>query len=380
MSWGSWLLQAVIAVVVIGIVGVIALSIRHGMASHGIGFSFSFLDEVARFRISEGRTISFENGSLALAPYAASDAYWQAFVTGLYNTIRIAVIGIALSSIVGIVVGAGRLSSNWLVNRLCLAFVELIRNTPLLIQLFFWYFAVVLQLPPISQASNVYGSLIASQQGLYLPAPITGAGWENGQYFIYAGIVIAFIAWWNLRLRYRFVISLLPLAILWAVAALIYGNPVALSFPEIGRFHAQGGLHLSPEFVALLSALVIYTGAFIAEIVRGAIQSVHKGQREAALSLGLGESTIMRIIILPQALRVIIPPVGNQYINLTKNTSLAIAVGYPDLFNVYGTIANQSGRSLEGILIIMAGYLLLNWVISGLVNRYNKHVIAKGVR
>lgn len=364
----------------IGILGAIALIIRNSLAAHDIGFSFDFLSQSARFRISEGLTLSNSHGSWTLAPYRGSDAYWQAFLTGLYNTIRVAVVGIVLSSVIGVLVGAGRLSTNWLVNRICFAFVELIRNTPLLVQLFFWYFAVVLKLPAISQAGNLYGFFIASQQGIYVPALIPGPGWAFGQYFVYAGIAAMLLTWWRYRRRGRFALGLLALALPWIVAAMVFGNPLVPGFPEVGRFHAQGGLHLSPEFSALLLALIVYTAAFIAEIVRGAIQSIDKGQWEAALGLGLSEGAVMRMIILPQALRIIVPPVGNQYINLTKNTSLAIAIGYPDLFNVYGTIANQSGRSLEGILIVMAGYLLLSWIISSLVNHYNRRVMARGAR
>jgi len=347
-----------------------------GMVSRGIPFTFSFLWQEAGFSISEGKTIAFEGGRIVLRPFEPSDAYWQAFFTGVYNTLRVSVAGIVLTTLLGVMVGVGRLSSNWLVNRLSFAYVELVRNTPLLVQLFFWYFGAILKLPPIRQASEWFG-MIVSQRGVFVPWPVPGPGFDRYLPFFLGGL-LAFLlgALWSRGRRGLWLLGLLLLAAGWLYA----GDPFVLSVPEKRGFRVVGGAQLSPEFSAVLLALVVYTASYIAEIVRGAIQSLPKGQWEAAFSLGLNYGQTLRYVILPQALRIIVPPLGNQYLNLTKNSSLAIAVGYPDLFNVYGTIANQSGRSLEGILIVMGVYLSLSLTISALVNAYNRRVALRGAR
>jgi len=368
------LLQLGVSLAVLGALFFLGYTAYQGMVARGIPFTFAFLGQEAGFTISEGKTLAFEGQRLVLRPFMPSDAYWQAFFTGVYNTLRVSIAGIVLTTLLGVLVGVGRLSSNWLVNRLSFAFVELVRNTPLLVQMFFWYFGAILKLPPVRQASEVFG-LVISQRGLFVPWPVPGPGWAAFAPFFW-GALVAFLLglFWGRGRRWLLLIGALALV----VGYLVAGDPLVLSVPEKRGFRVIGGAQLSPEFSAVLLSLVVYTASYIAEIVRGAILSLPQGQWEAARSLGLSYGQTLRLVILPQAMRIIVPPLGNQYLNLTKNSSLAIAVGYPDLFNVYGTIANQSGRSLEGILIVMGVYLTLSLTISALVNAYNRRVALKG--
>lgn len=368
------LLQVAVSLAVLGALFFLGYTAYRGMIARGIPFTFSFLTQEAGFTISEGKTLAIEHGRILLRPFQPSDAYWQAFFTGVYNTLRVSLAGIVLTTVLGVLVGVGRLSSNWLVNRLAFAYVELVRNTPLLVQMFFWYFGAILKLPPVRQASELFG-MIVSQRGLFVPWPVPGPGWSHFAPFFWGAVVLLFVgAFWPRARRYAWGLG----ALLLVGGYLIAGDPLVISVPEKRGFRVVGGAQLSPEFSAVLLSLVVYTASYIAEIVRGAIQSLPKGQWEAAYSLGLSPGQTLRLVILPQAMRIIVPPLGNQYLNLTKNSSLAIAVGYPDLFNVYGTIANQSGRSLEGILIVMGVYLALSLTISALVNLYNRRVALRG--
>lgn len=365
-------------VAVIGGVVMLVLAIHRGLQQHGIPFGFGFLRQKAGFQISEGRTLAIHHGWPSLVGFSANDTNWQAFATGLFNTIKASIIAIVFSTIIGILLGAARISTNWLARQLALVVVELVRNTPLLVQLFFWYFAVVLKLPPIVHATTLYGSLIASRQGVYLPTLVATTHWSTFRWFLYVGMLLVIACLAILKRRHRIWASLGVLLSSCLLGWVVSGNPLSVQFPIAGHFNAQGGVEISPEFFAILMALVVYTAAFIAEIVRGAIQSINRGQWEAAFSIGLTRLQALKDIIIPQAYRIIVPPLGNQYLSLAKNTSLAIAIGFPDLFNVYGTIANQTGRSLEGILIVMLAYLVLNWIISGLVNLYNRRLIRVG--
>ncbi len=368
------LLQVAVSLAVLGALFFLGYTAYRGMIARGIPFTFSFLTQEAGFTISEGKTLAIEHGRILLRPFQPSDAYWQAFFTGVYNTLRVSLSGIVLTTVLGVLVGVGRLSSNWLVNRLAFAYVELVRNTPLLVQMFFWYFGAILKLPPVRQASELFG-MIVSQRGLFVPWPVPGPGWGHfAPFFWGAAVLLLAGALWPRARRYAWGLGALMLV----GGYLIAGDPLVISVPEKRGFRVVGGAQLSPEFSAVLLSLVVYTASYIAEIVRGAIQSLPKGQWEAAYSLGLSPGQTLRLVILPQAMRIIVPPLGNQYLNLTKNSSLAIAVGYPDLFNVYGTIANQSGRSLEGILIVMGVYLALSLTISALVNLYNRRVALRG--
>lgn len=354
------------------------LAVRRGLRAHGIPFELGFLRQPAGIDISQGYTIAVDRGWLALRPYSSEDSNAQALITGLLNTVGVAFLAIVLSTALGLCVGVGRLSTNWVIRQLTLGFVELVRNTPLLIQLFFWYFAVILKLPPIGSATALYGAVIASQQGIYLPTFHARAGAAGFLWFLAAGIVLAGLArLGQARPRVRScAVGAAGMAL--AIGLVVCGSPLVLEAPVTGKFSAVGGIAISPEMAALLCALVVNSAAFIAEMVRGAIQSVARGQWEAAAALALTRRQTLRDVVLPQAFRVIVPGLGNQYVSLTKSTSIAIAIGYPDLFNVYGTIANQTGRSLEGIILVMAAYLILSWTISVLLNAYNRRLMAAG--
>lgn len=373
----STLAQLVAVVASIGFVGFLVYTAVNGMAARGIPFTFGFLSAEAGFTISEGSLLTIEDGRLTLREFRPTDAYLSAFVAGLLNTLKVAAIGILLATVLGLAIGVARLSSNGLLRTLTFSYVEAVRNTPLLVQMFFWYFAVFLSLPAAREAAAWYGGLIVTNQGTFVPWPVLS---EPAGPFVTALVVallLGTVAYFVGRKKDRGVALGLGTLVITAIIGLsISGLPFTLSVPELGRFRITGGASLSPEFVALLLSLVIYTGAFIAEVVRGAVLSIPGGQLEASRSLGLTQGQTMRLVILPQAVRVMIPPIGNLYLSLMKNTSLAVAIGYPDLFNVYKTVGNQSGRSLEGVLIVMVVYLVLSLLISGAINAYNQRVLS----
>ncbi len=378
---GDHVLQIGVVLGAIAIVLGLAASVYIGLASHHIPIDFSFLSQVSGLHLSEGLTLDLSR-PWDLVPFSSSDTNLQALILGLYNTLKVALLGIVFSTLLGLLVGIGRVSPNWLLNRVCLVFVDLVRNTPLLIQLFFWYFAVVLQLPALRSAAQFYG-VIASRQGIYTPSLLGVPAWPDFWWAALASLVLAAVI---LRLTrrpgahaFRWP-GIAVIAIAWGVALAALGHPLQIDLPVASRFRASGGLAFTPEFSAILLALVVYTAAFIAEIVRGSIEAVSTRQWMAAYALGLKRHQAMTHIILPQAFRILVPPLVNQYLNLAKNTSLAIAIGFPDLFNVYGTVANQTGRSMEGILIVMVAYLALNWVISLVMNLYNRRLMAQGAR
>ncbi|WP_457631171.1 amino acid ABC transporter permease [Oceanithermus sp.] len=374
------LFQALLLLTVVLVLLFLSYTAYRGMRSRGLEFSFAFLFEESGFLISEGVTLANDGGHWLFRAFQPSDANWQVLLAGFINTLRVSVTGIVLTTILGVLVGVGRLSSNWLVNRLSFAYVEFVRNTPLLVQMIFWYLAVFNKLPPLRQASEWYG-FILSNKGMAVPWIATTPAWSQFGPYFYWGLYL-WLGLWLIRPLWRpprWLYWAAPLGV-WAVGlALVRQLPVTVSTPVKKGFRVEGGALLSPEFSAVLLALTIYTASYIAEIVRGAIQSLPKGQWEAASSLGLSYGQTLRLIILPQALRIIVPPLGNQYLNLTKNSSLAIAVGFPELFNVYGTLANQTGRSLEGILIVMAVYLSISLSISAFINWYNTRVALVGV-
>lgn len=377
------LLQIGVVGFTVAIVAGLGSSIYYGLKIHNIPINFDFLTQASNLHLTEGITLGWENGPL-IKGFSSNDSNLQALILGLYNTLKVALLGIVLSTLLGLLVGVGRVSQNWIVNRVSLFFVEFIRNTPLLVQLFFWYFAVVLQLPPLRAAARFYGA-IASRQGIYIPSIHASESWPYLWWMVAANIVAIYGVIVLLRKTKapktsKIIISGAVILVIWASAIAFAGAPVQLDIPVASRFQASGGIAFSPEFSAILLALVVYTAAFIAEIVRGSIEAVPTGQWLAAHGLGLTWYQAMISVILPQAFRILAPPVINQYLNLTKNTSLAIAIGFPDLFNIYGTIANQTGRSMEGILIVMLAYLLINWVISLLMNIYNRRLLATGAR
>jgi len=345
------------------------------MESRGISTGFGFLNSTAGFGII-----------MSLIEYDETMTYGRTFLVGLANTVLVSGLGILLATIVGFVMGVARLSSNWLVRKVALAYIEIFRNIPLLLQIFFWYFAVLGTLPGPRQAVNVGDVAFLSNRGIVLPKPI----FEPGAGLIGAGLVVAlgvtfFMARWARR-RQAATGQLFPVlpvgtALILGLPLLAYviqGGPVSWDIPALGGFNFQGGITAIPELGALLLALTLYTASFIAEIVRSGIESVSKGQTEAALALGLPPRRVLRLIIIPQAMRVIIPPLTSQYLNLTKNSSLAVAIGYPDLVNVFmGTTLNQTGQAVEIVAMTMAVYLSISLFISLLMNLYNRAVALK---
>ena len=365
--------QAAVIAVAILLIALFAYSVESGLAQHGIKFSFSFLWDTAGFDISEGKTLSLRDDLWPIFTAFTSDrTIADAFVTGVFNTVKVAIIAIIASTILGTLLGVGRLSTNWLVQKLSFWIVEFIRNTPLLIQLVFWYFAVVLHFPPIADAAKFYGGILISQQGFYFPSLYLDVGNSIISIGLISATLVSILGAVLDKTKEIRRICVRSAAALFCLS-LITGI-LKIDYPVASKFQANGGTNISPEMAALLLAIVVNSASYIAEIVRGAIDSLPKGQWEAASSLGLTRSSTVNDIILPQVFRVVLPSFGNQYISLTKNTAMGIAIGYPDLFNIYGTIANQTGHSLEGIIIVMLTYLLLSWLISAAVTKMDRRL------
>ena len=367
-GWSGFALQILFVAALVWLCYEIVANARANLESQRITSGFGFLLNTAGFDVSQ-----------SLVPYSGSDPYTRVFLVGLLNTLLVAVIGIFFATIIGFLVALGRLSPNWLLSRISGGYVELIRNLPLLFQILFWYLAVLAALPNPRQSVSLFGSFFLSNRGFVVPKPIGNPGFEA----FAAAIAIAVVGSLLLQRYARkqlfdhgrmiriwpYVVGMLiglPL-----VTSLLFGAPVKFEFPELKGFNFSGGSRIIPEFVALTLALSTYTAAFIAEIVRAGIQSVHKGQMEAGSSLGLSRGQTLRLIVVPQALRVILPPLTNQYLNLTKNSSLAVAIGYPELFSVFaGTTLSQTGQAIEIIAITMGVYLLISLVTSALMSFY----------
>lgn len=375
----KWLVQAAIVFVAAGLVIWLGLAVREALARKGIHFSFGYLGNVANFSLSEGLVPSREGIWLVLEPFSPSHSNLQALLAGLWNSLKVALSAIVLCTMFGTLVGIGRLSTNWLVRNLCFGLVEGVRNTPLLIQIVFWYFAVVLRFPPANAASNWFGGLLASRSGVFLPGLVISESAGLVAWGLLAIAIASAAACVLLRGR-RPRLILIAVTIAALIATVFVGFPLGLDLPVATRFGARGGFALSPEMTALLLAIVVNSSAYVAEIVRGAIEALPKGQWEASASLGLSRSHTLRDIILPQVFRIVLPSLANRYISLTKDTSLGIAIGFPDLFNVYGTVSNQTGRNLEGVVIVMLTYLALSWIISACVNAVNARVNGRGTR
>ncbi|MGH2663140.1 MAG: amino acid ABC transporter permease [Actinomycetota bacterium] len=350
------------------------LNLEFGVERQGVDLSFDFLQRRAGFGIKEG------------IAYSPSESFLKAYTVGVVNTIVVAASGIVLATVLGLVLGVARLSSNWLVRKIAQGYVELIRNIPVLVQIIFWFVAVVLALPAIEGGVSLGDVAFVSNRGTALPWFRLEPG--AGVWALFLAVAVA-AAWsarrWRTRLAERTGATSRrawwSLGTFLAVAAagfLLTGTPLAGQVPELERFGYRGGLQVSPEFTALLLGLVIYTAAFIAEIVRGSIQAVPRGQKEAAEALGLSRRQQLRLVVLPQALRVAIPPLNSQYLNLTKNTSLALAIGYPDVVNVSNTIINQAGRATQMLLLIMGTYLAMSLIISLAMNGLNRMVTTRG--
>ena len=337
-----------------------------------IASGFGFWDNTAGFDISQ-----------SLIPYSNLSTYGRAFWVGLLNTLLVAGLGIVFATIIGFVVGISRLSTNWLVNKAASGYVETIRNIPLLLQLLFWYNAVLKALPDLRDSLHIPGGIFLNNRGLFLPEPIfkDRFGYVLAAFLIGIVASIAFHIWARKRQEKTgqqapvFLTALGLIVGLPILVLLATGIPLEFGFPEKGRFNIAGGLEIVPEFAALLFGLSIYTAAFIAEVVRAGITSVSRGQTEASYSLGMLPGPTLRLVVVPQAMRVIIPPLTSQYLNLIKNSSLAVAIGYPDLVQVFtGTVLNQTGQAVEVITITMAVYLSISLVTSLLMNLYNSRI------
>ncbi|MCW7556241.1 amino acid ABC transporter permease [Endozoicomonas gorgoniicola] len=371
--WRGVLFQTglILAIVLVGYQ--IIQNTLHNLETRGISTGFGFLSESAGFGIIQ-----------SLIEYDESFSFGRTFVVGLLNTLLVSSFGVVLATLLGFLIGVASLSSNWLLTRLADAYVECFRNIPLLLQIFFWYFAVLGVLPSPRESLAWGDWLFLNVRGVYIPKPEL-AGETSVFYgsFLFAFLVIASLVWAGRQYRRQtgrtlpWIKSLFLLGIVAIplVAGWVSGVRLGWELPVQGRFNLSGGLTLIPELVALFLALSIYTAAFIAEVVRAGIQSVSKGQREAAAALGLREGRILKLVVVPQAMRVIIPPMTNQYLNLIKNSSLATAIGYPDLVSVFaGTTLNQTGQAIEVIAMTMAVYLLISLTVSLFMNAYNRYM------
>ena len=375
--WHNEFIRGIIFQVVVGgiILAAVVFFVHNtatNLAKRGIASGFDFLSGTSGFDIS-----------ISLIPYSLQSTYGTAFVVGLLNTLLVSAIGIVLATIIGFIVGVARLSKNFLIAKLAAAYVDVIRNIPLLAQIIFWYFGVLTSLPNVRQSISVLGVFFLNGRGLYMPAPIL----QPGFWVIPAALVIAIVATFAIARwsRRRQDLTGQQFPVIWTglgliiglpiVAGLVAGVPVTWSLAQLQGFNFVGGMDILPEFVALLLALSIYTAAFIAEIVRGGIQAISHGQTEAAHALGLSATQTTRLVVLPQALRIIVPPLTSQYLNLTKNSSLAVIIGYPELVSVFmGTVLNQTGQAVEVIAITMGVYLVISLVISAFMNWYNRHI------
>lgn len=364
------IIQVSVLLAVLLFIGFITANTITNLKSAGLATGFGFLDDPAFFDINQ-----------PLIEYNSQSSFARALLVGFLNTVMVSVLGIIAATVIGVVAGVLRLSSNWLISRLVTSYVEFVRNVPVLLQIIFWW-AMLTGLPKVRDSLSLGDAAFLNNRGIRVPAPLT----EPGFVWVFAALVVGIvgavlISRWA-RKRQDLTGQTFPTG--WTTIGLVIGLPVIVYFllgqplgweiPRRTRFNYQGGINITPELIALWLALSTYTGAFIAEIVRAGILSVSRGQSEAAFALGVRPNLTMRKIILPQALRVIIPPLTSQYLNLTKNSSLAIVIGYQDLVSIGGSILNQSGRSLEIVAIWMAVYLSLSLATSGYMNWYNKRI------
>ncbi len=342
---------------------------RANLERQNIASGFKFLQKESAFEIGE-----------SLISYSAADSYGKALLVGVLNTLKVSFIGMILTVIIGTIVGISRLSTNWLVAKLSAIYIEVLQDIPLLLQLVFWYAIFYETFPSPRQAVNPMSGVFLTNRGIMFPIPASHPAHEFMFYAFLTACAAAFVLRrWARRRQDRtgkaFPVIRVSLGMLFsfpAVVWLFFGSPSGLSVPVLSGFNFEGGMTISPEFGALLLGLVLYTSAFVAEAVRAGIQSVSHGQTEAAMSLGLKPGLVLNLVILPQALRVIIPPLTSQMLNLTKNSSLAVAIGYPDFVSVANTTINQTGQAIEGIVLIMAVYLFLSLSTSLFMNWYSK--------
>ena len=375
LTWNNPTLRSVVyqllAVAIVGGAGwYLVHNTLHNLSVRNISTGFGFLTREAGFAIGES-VISF----------TPADTYQRAITVGVLNTLRVALVGIVLATLLGTIIGIARLSKNWLIRKVSSVYVEVMRNIPLLLQLFFWYTIIIETMPGPRRAHHPLPGVFVSNRGIQLPT-VQGEGllWLLAGLFMAIVASIVLVKWARRRQEQTgqlFATGRAVFGLLLVVPTLVWwvsGSSLSLEVPELKGFNFAGGMTISPEFAALLFGLVIYTSAFIAEVVRSGIESVHRGQWEAAGALGIKSGLVLRLVVLPQALRVIIPPMTSQYLNITKNSSLAVAIGYPDLVSVINTTLNQTGQAIEGILMIMAAYLTVSLSISLLMNWYNKRI------
>ncbi len=369
------IVQVVFAIIVIGGLWWLYANMMNGLRRVNLLPTFSFLTVSAGFPIAE-----------SVIAYDPSMTYGQAFIVGILNTVRIAIVGIILATFLGVVLGICRLSSNWLLRNLATAYVEIVRNIPLLLQLIFWFF-LTKAFPRVQESIEVGGVLFLHNRGVTLAWPRLADSFSFWVPWLLVGVAVGVIFYVIRRIQFvrrdRPGVAL-PYALLIALGTALVGFvatffiagawPLVLEIPQLERFNFEGGITVTASFAALLIGLVIYTAVFIGEIVRSGIQAVNKGQREAARALGLTPGQTLRLVIFPQALRIMIPPLTSQYLNLTKNSSLAIAVAYPDLFYVASTINNQTGQAVPVILMLMLSYLSVSLITSLLMNWYNRRI------
>lgn len=364
------LFQVIVAAVVAFMVIVIVDNTVTNLEKRGVTTGFDFLEQSAGFGITQ-----------TLIDFDESHSFGRTFIVGLLNTILVSILGIILSTVVGFLVGVGRLSGNWLVSRLCGTFIEIFRNIPVLLQIMFWYFAVLRILPSPRQSLSLGESIFLNVRGLYVPEPLfqSGAVWLAAALLLAIAASMLLVFWNNRRQRktgQTFPVAIVSIVLLLGLPTLVmlFGqNIVVWESPQLKGFNFRGGITVLPELMALLLGLVFYTASYIAENVRSGIEAVNKGQTEAAHALGLSRGRTLRLVIIPQAMRVVIPPLSTHYMNLIKNSSLATAIGYPDMVSVFmGTTLNQTGQAIEIIGMTMAVYLMMSLLVSLLMNLYNR--------
>jgi general L-amino acid transport system permease protein len=364
--------QIVSAIVVFGLLYLAVINVINAAEQRGLSLSFGFLNEAAGFPIGESDI-----------PYDPSRSFLTAFLVGVLNTLKVSIVGIFIATILGTFVGIARLSTNWLVSRMALVYIEFHRNIPLLVLLLIWFSIFITGLPEVAESIVLTGPIYLNQRGMQLTWPRLTPHGTPFVISIVLAIILAIIAWIYLR-RYQertgrstyfaFVSLGILIALPFIGFVLSRGQPLQADVPVLSGFNFIGGYDLSPEFAALLVGLVTYTAAFIAEVVRAGIQAVDRGQLEAARAIGLSYSQLLSLVIVPQALRIIIPPLISQYLNLTKNSSLAIFIGYPELFFIGKTTINQAGRAVQVIILIMAVYLSISLITSFILNIYNRRI------
>lgn len=346
-------------------------NVQSNMEKQAIASGFGFMEKEAAFELGE-----------SIIEYSAADSYGRALLVGILNTLKISFIGMILTTILGTLIGIASLSSNWLISKLATAYVELLQNIPVLLQLFFFYALFYEAFPSPRQALNPFYGLFLTNRGIDFAVP---AAHEAHGYMFWAFLLSCIIVYLLNRWAHKrqdatgeqfplFWVGTGIIIGLPALVWLVFGAPMAMNVPELKGFNFTGGFNISPEFAALLIGLVLYTAAFVAQIVRAGVQSISHGQTEAAMSIGLKQKHVLKLVIFPQALRVIVPPLTSQLLNLTKNSSLAVAIGFPDFVAVAGTTINQTGQAVEGVALMMCAYLIFSLSTSAFMNWYNKKI------